>query len=288
MAREPHDELSLPADVYSGRYFAASKAIGNRIRAVAASAFVRAAVATISVAFVGGVGAGFLGIADEVGPGDPTALIGIAGALFLLYVAVLTISFRRALEGPLGDAVDVAAWADQDTAREWAEITPGSALPRNPKQARAWLTTHPETADNRPQRLLASLMIGDLQGARDVHTRYPTATDFQRHQRAADGLVLDIVGGRTVSVTEIDAANAELSEDDRLHAIVCSSLTQMFAAVASSGEWLAALARPHPHLPELARDRGRRFAWQLLVAIWVLIPAIALAAAIEAWLLLAG
>jgi len=184
----------MTQDEASLRYRAAATAVTHELRRASQSALGRALPIIIAVAFVAGVLAAYLGITDAVAR-EPLATIVAACLLVVTYAGILGIMLWRILGGPRGAVLDVIAWSARDAQREWTAASPGSPVPRSPTQARKWLATHPETDANRPQRVAAALMAGDLADARETLGRYPVVTAYERHQRAADGVGLDLVAG---------------------------------------------------------------------------------------------
>jgi len=268
----------------SRRYVAASKALSHELQRAFGWALWRAAAVTVLIAFVAAVIGGFVGITDQIGPQNPPGAIAVATLLFTVYVVTHAVLLWSSLGGRLGSALDVIAWTDRENRAEWEAASPGSSVPRTPGQARRWLDSHPETDANRPQRLAASLMVGDTGAARDALTRYPVVTAFQRHQRAADDLAVDLIEGRSVSFAELDLVDRELEAADRQHAIACRALSKVVADVLSGGSWVAPLASTRPELTGVATDMGRRKAWLVLVVILVLTAAVILVLALAVWL----
>lgn len=189
-----------PGEV-SRRYRASLAAVTHELRRASQSALGRALPIIVAVVFAAGVAAGYLGITDAV-MREPLATIAAAGALVVTYAVILGIMLWRVLGGSRGDVLDVIAWTARDARQEWTAASPRSTVPSSPMQARRWLATHPESDANRPQRVAAALMAGDLRGARETLERYPVAKAFERHQRAADGLGLDLVARGSSSCAE--------------------------------------------------------------------------------------
>jgi hypothetical protein len=275
----------MTPDEVSRRYRAAAKAVSDDLGRAVWSTLGRALPILIAVIFVAGVVAGNFGITEEIGEGEPFATIAAAGALVVTLAAIFGFSLWRVLGGPRGEVLDVIAWTAQEAQREWTAASPGSTVPRSPTQARRWLAGHPETEANRPQRLAAALMAGDLAGARETLGRYPVGTAFERHQRAADGLGVDLVSGRTLIAGEIGAAYVDLGSEHLEHAITCRALTEAFAAVLSDGDWRAPLVRARRDLPPEAAGLGRRQAWLLLVGAIVGTCGLLVGATAAVWLL---
>jgi hypothetical protein len=269
----------------SRRYFAAARAVSHELQRASGWALLRAALVVIPVGFLGAVAAGFIGVTEEIGPTNPPAAVASGGALLLVFVGAYAILLWRRLGSRLGAALDVIEWADRETRAEWAAATQGSAIPRTPRQASRWLDAHPETEANQPQRVAASLIIGDVATARDALSRYPVDTAFERHQRAADGLAVNLVAGGTASASEIEAANRELGVEHRHHAATCRAMTEAVAAVLTGGDWQEPLARARHELPEGSTDAGRRKVWWFYLAIQVVVATLFLGVVLVLWLL---
>lgn len=277
------------AEEVTRRYRAPSTAVTNDLKRVSGAVPWRGLLlALLPIGFVGGVVVGFLDIDVAFGAREPVAVAVAAFALILAYAGLVATRFWRALDGNAGRVLDVVAWAAREARQEWAAASPGSRPPRSPNQARRWLAAHPETDTNRPQRVAASLMAGDLSGARETLQRYPVTSPLERHHRAADRLAVDVIAGATVTAAEIDTVYVELGEEHRAHAIACRSVTEASAAVLSGADWRAPLLRAWPELPAEAVSTGRRQAWLILVVLHVAIFAVLIGVVTAAWLLLTG
>jgi len=266
----------------SRRFRAPATAVVRELSSTSTAALWRALLILAPIGFVAGVVAGYFGITDAIAALEPWALALAGGAFVLAYGGVLGALLRRAIGGRLGQLFDVMVWAARVAQLEWEAGSPGSRIPRSAKEARKWLDTHPETDTNRPQRMDAALRAGDLAGARETLQRYPVTSPFERHQRLADGLGIDIVAGKTVTAIEIDA-DEELGAEHRAHALACRSSTAAFAAVLAGGDWRAPLVAAWPHLPAEAVGVGRRQAELMLIGIHLAIVAIVAGVLAAAW-----
>jgi hypothetical protein len=278
----------IDAEEASRRFFAASMALVGDLSRVAVGAFGRSVILFVPIAFLAGLIAGFTGFAERVSASEPITVLAVAAPALLLFGATFGIVLWRRLGGELGTFLDVIHWSDRESQQEWETAAPGTRVPRSPREARRWLADHPETDANRTRVLAATVMTGEVERARAILERYPSSTAFERHERAADAIALDLVSGREVPVPELDAAYSEIWEEHRVHALRCRSMMEGVAAVLSGGDWHAPIIRAVHVLPHDAVGAGRRRAWLPLFLTYAGIPLLVILIGLVVWTLLVG
>jgi hypothetical protein len=144
------------------------------------------------------------------------------------------------------------------------------SVPATPRQAKAWLARHAEDADaTRGARVWATLVVGDLEAARDLASRMPDSSAADRFHRATARAMVRLVEGGEPGLGDLRAAAAELEQAERTGAEIDIGLLDALVAAADGGDWRA---------PILAlRDRVDG-ATGLVLARWF-VPVIALVAA---------
>ena len=143
-------------------------------------------------------------------------------------------------------------------------------MPATPRQAKAWLARHAEDTDaTRGARVWATLVIGDLEAARDLAGRMPESSSADRFHRATATAMVRLVEGGEPGLGDLRGAAAELDEAERTGAEIDIGLLEALVAAADGGDWRGAILA--------IRDRVEG-ATGVVLARWFL-PVIALVAA---------
>jgi hypothetical protein len=194
-------------------------------------------------------------------------------AFLAVYGITLAYLLVRATADPYGAALWTAEVSRAGTIAAWQRVTGERRLPKTVRDAVAWLGSHPETDTNRPQRLMVQISAGDLAGARDTLSRYPTGTPFERYWRAADAWFLDVLEGGTPSLDPVEAEVARVEVPaERAHAESGVAVLRAHREMLSGRDWIAPLAAARP-LVEGHTDDTLRV--KLIVGAWTTFMAVA-------------
>jgi hypothetical protein len=116
------------------------------------------------------------------------------------------------------------------------------SVPATPRQARAWLARHAEDTDaTRGARVWATLVVGDLEAARDLAGRMPDSSAADRFHRATARAMVRLVEGGEPGLGDLRGAAAELDEAERTGAEIDIGLLEALVAAADGGDWRGAI-----------------------------------------------
>jgi len=164
------------------------------------------------------------------------------GVFLAVYAVALALVLLRDFGHELGDALAVVIWARLD-AEEHSKRLTGAKIPVGHAAAAAWLARHGDTPDLAPQRMVAHILTGDLEGARATLNHYPTTTPHQRFELASDRWFVDFVSGDDPSLAAVEAAEEEVVDpEDRARAAASVATLRAHGLAAAGGNWLHALA----------------------------------------------
>jgi hypothetical protein len=164
------------------------------------------------------------------------------GVFLAVYALALALVLLRDFGHELGDALAVVIWGRLD-AEEHSKRLTGAKIPVGQAAAAAWLARHGETPGLAPQRVVAQILNGDLEGARTTLRDYPTTTPYERFELASDRWFVDFVSGVDAPTTAVDAAAEEVVDpEDRARAAASVATLRAHALAAGGGNWLQALA----------------------------------------------
>jgi len=164
------------------------------------------------------------------------------GVFLGVYAVALALVLLRDFGHELGDALAVVIWARLD-AEEHARRLTGAKIPVGQAAAAAWLARHGDKPGLAPQRVVAQILTGDLDGARATLGDYPTTTPYQRFERESDRWFVDFVSGVDAPLTAVEAAAAEVVDPgDRARAGASVATLRAHSLAAGGGNWLHALA----------------------------------------------
>ena len=112
------------------------------------------------------------------------------------------------------------------------------SVPATPRQAKAWLARHAEDTDaTRGARVWATLVVGDLEAARDLAGRMPDSSAADRFHRATARAMVRLVEGGEPGLGDLRGAAAELDEAERTGAEIDIGLLEALVAAADGGDW---------------------------------------------------
>lgn len=280
---------ALPsADVARRRYNAPQRAVVRALTRSMNRALLRSALTLVPIVFLGAVAAGFTGLAEHVGPHNPLLLAAAAAIVLLALVCVLAMFLWRETGGRLGAALDVIAHWQHDAEGDWAQVNPGSRIPRSPGAARRFLEQRSEHPGNLRHRAVASIMLGDLVSARELVARYPLEGAVDRHRRMADEIEIAALAGMPVSADAREAAYREIAAEDPLHAATCRAMLDALIAAIEDRDPIEPLAVAHANLPSSSHGLGRRRAWAMLLAVQTMAAVLVAVGVIAIWVALAG
>jgi hypothetical protein len=116
------------------------------------------------------------------------------------------------------------------------------SVPATPRQARAWLARHAEDTDAmRGARVWATLVVGDLEAARDLAGRMPDASAADRFHRSTAMAMVRLVEGGDPALDDLRGAAAELDDAERMGAEIDIGLLDALVAAAEGGDWRGAI-----------------------------------------------
>lgn len=186
------------------------------------------------------------------------------GLFLAVYAVALALALLRGFGHELGDALAVVLWARLDAEEQSRRLT-GAKIPVGHAAAASWLARHGNTPGLAPQRVVAQILTGDLDGARATLHDYPSATPYQRFELASDRWFIDFVSGQDPPLAPVEAAAAEsVDPEDRARAAASIATLQAHALASAGGNWLPALASAR----DAVGDRAN-----LLVVSRALVPA---------------
>ena len=112
------------------------------------------------------------------------------------------------------------------------------SVPATPRQAKAWLARHAEdTEATRGARVWATLVVGDLEAARELAGRMPDRSVGDRFHGATARAMVRLVEGGEPGLGELRGAAAELDAPERAGAEIDIGLLEALVAAADGGDW---------------------------------------------------
>jgi hypothetical protein len=116
------------------------------------------------------------------------------------------------------------------------------SVPATPRQAKAWLARHAEDTDaTRGARVWATLVVGDLEAARELAGRMPDGSAAERFHRATATAMIRLVEGGEPGLADLRAMAAELDDEERQGAEIDIGLLEALVAAAEGGDWRGAI-----------------------------------------------
>jgi hypothetical protein len=149
-------------------------------------------------------------------------------------------------------AAELYRWIGRWSYLRWGRLT-GTAVPRSPMAARAWLETHAEIADGLP-RVELLVWIGQFDAARRVVAALPRTTPWERFEAALESAFVEFVATGEGDLDPVRSALTVLTDEEaRLGGAMLSveearQLVGTAAAAASTRsaagvDWLEPLVR---------------------------------------------
>jgi hypothetical protein len=146
-------------------------------------------------------------------------------------------------------------------------------VPATPRQGKAWLARHPDDTDaTRGARVWATLVVGDLNAARDLATRMPEGSAADRFHRAAARAMVRLVEGGEPGLGELRGAAAEFGGAERTGAEIDIGLLEALVAAADGGDWRAPILALHDRVDDATGQVLAR--WFLPVIALVVVAAV--------------
>jgi hypothetical protein len=201
----------------------------------------------------------------------PSAVTGNLLLGYLVFLAffgvVLALSLLYQTGGDYRRALIVGELARQSAWRLWADTVGDPHPPLDGDEAATWLAGHPGP-ELPSQRAYALLLTGDVDAARALLPEYPTATDYERHDRDADEWVMDFMEGRAGALEPLEESAAAIQDPERRAVAVAGmAIRRATAAHAAGGEWIGAMAAVYPEVAGRATDDWRVGA---VVRVWTI------------------
>ena len=170
---------------------------------------------------------------------DGAGSLGTAAAGALAFGLVTSVAFVAPYLVPREWRVLETVFAvSRRSSRIRREAFGDGSVPATPRQAQAWLARHAEDTDaTRGARVWATLVVGDLEAARELAGRMPDRSVADRFHRATATAMVRLVEGGEPGLGGLRGAAVELGEAERTGAEIDIGLLEALVAAADGGDW---------------------------------------------------